>query len=129
LEGACERHSPLACLYWADLQQHTEGARLELSRIRIAYAVACDGLRDVSPVACVRSAMLDADAARDATAAAKPIDFLTMACERRSSSEACSYLGEAYRTGKVVAPDKNRAAELLRRACDLGHKESCGELP
>ena len=128
LERACERRSSLACLYWADLQQHTQSSPVELPRIRTAYVIACQGLREVSPVACVRSAIMDLDAAKESTEAEKLIELLRTSCERRSSGEACNYLGEAYRAGKVVAPDKNRAAEFLRRACDLGRRESCGAL-
>jgi TPR repeat protein len=127
LEWACERRSAISCLYWADLQQQRPGA--ESARIQSAYAIACRGLRDVSPVACVRSAVMDLQAAKSPAERDDLATLLRQACERQSSGEACCTLGQAYLDGRTLAKDKKRAKEFRDRGCDLGRKECCAPPP
>ena len=53
------------------------------------------------------------------------------ACDRectKGDGESCLLLGAAYEEGERVAKNAARAAELYRRACDLGAGTACGEL-
>jgi TPR repeat protein len=130
LEAACERQSPVACLYWADLKQHNQGAYVAPDRIRSAYDVACRGLSDnPSRVACVRSARLELEVAKSPAEKDKLVDWLRKACERHSSGEACCTLGQAYLKGETIPKDEQRARDFRNRGCDLGRKECCAPLP
>jgi TPR repeat protein len=128
LEWACERQSAVACLYWADLQQHGPLRKAEPARIRAAYALACRGLGTVSPVACVRSAIAALGVAKEPAEKDEVATYLRQTCERHSSGEACCFLGQAYLKGETVPQDKERAKDLRNRGCDLGRKECCSPI-
>lgn len=130
LEAACERRWPVACLYWADLKQHNQGAYVAPDRIRTAYALACRGLSDnPSRVACVRAASLELEAAKSAAEKDKMVEWLRKTCEDRASGEACCTLGQAYLKGETIPKDEERARRFRDRGCDLGRKECCTPLP
>jgi TPR repeat protein len=125
LRSACERRSPLACLYWADAQgsqpDGTEGA----DRVRAAYVNACNKNGPGQGVACVRIAVADLARAKSAIDADRPLDFLRHACER-SSAQACCELATEYDRGRWVPADPVKVTEFRRKACDLGAQICCG---
>jgi hypothetical protein len=125
LERACERRSAVACLYWADLQQNGPGAQVKPARIQNAYAVACRGMGDVTPLPCVRYAIASLEASKSPEEKDGMVAFLRKACQDHSSGEACCRLGQAYQEGKTIPQDKDRTRDLRNRGCDLGRKECC----
>lgn len=122
LRTACEGDVALACLYWAD---GTSGARAsgDAERTR-AYDRACRAGGSVSRVACPRFAIATLDAARIRVDADEPLEALRNWC-RTSSGEACCALANEYTTGRWVATEPDRAAELRAKACELGTAACC----
>ena len=79
--------------------------------LRLRSVPFCRSTNDV--FACV----LQADAARAAS-------FLERACEG-GDAEGCYDLGVAYEKGTGVKADRRRAAELSKKACQLGFERAC----
>jgi len=75
----------------------------------------------------------DADLARGLAAlrageVSQGVQWLEQACEQGDSLEACFELARAYRLGKGVTPDPERAQSLLEQACAGGLREACDSL-
>jgi TPR repeat protein len=128
LQEACGRESSMACLYWADLQQSGPGPRAEPAAIQRAYATACKVLADLWPVACVRSAIMELEAAKRSSEKDEQVSRLQKFCEQQSSAEACCSLGQAYLNGSAIPQDKEQARKLRARGCELGRKDCCAPI-
>jgi TPR repeat protein len=126
LRAGCERHEPLACLYWADTvsAQPPTATPIDRELVRGAYEIACRSGEWAAPVACPRlasAALADAESSADAE---RPLSFLKQACEGGLGA-ACCALSAEYARGKWLPTDPARAAELRARACDLGQTACC----
>lgn len=124
LHEDCAHRVPLACLYWADHQDGRASAPPDRERVASAYRAACRGGFPAAEVACPRAAALALARAGDPEEAEEPLSSLERACGR-SSSEACCALGDAYRDGKGVVADPDKARDLRAKACELGSNRCC----
>lgn len=125
LRSGCDRKVPLACLYWADAQADdvSPSPRPHTER-DAAYATACRGGEFAPVVACPRLAAANLATAKSPPEAEAPLAYLQKDCAD-SSREACCALAAEYHTGKWVTADRVKAAELRKKACQLGAERCC----
>lgn len=124
LHDACIHRVPLACLYWADQEEARANQHPPADQVVHAYNAACRGGFPAEEVACARAQALALDRAKDSTEAEPLISALQNECSN-SSREACCALGDAYRDGKGVAADAEKARSFRAKACDLGVARCC----
>jgi len=62
--------------------------------------------------------------AKDETEAEAPLSTLRQACAH-ASAEACCALGDAYRDGKGMPANPEKASTFRAKACDLGLGRCC----
>jgi TPR repeat protein len=60
--------------------------------------------------------------------AAKGIELITLACDKQIGL-ACHNLGYYHYKGEIVAKDIKKAVYLYDKACIMGDKEACKQLP
>ena len=112
LSNACVGGSKDACFRDAWLQWDRTQSAPDL------FATACNG---GSGEACAYEGLAlseKSDTERDSVA------VLERACDLQSGS-GCATLGFLYATGKAVAKEDKRAAQLYRKGCELGDAQGC----
>jgi len=124
LHAACLHRNPLACLYWADQEETRAKQQPPADQVVYAYNAACRGGFPAAEVACARAAAVALARAKDASEAEGPMSALQDGCGS-GSREACCALGDAYREGKGVTADEQKARTLRGKACDLGLDRCC----
>ncbi len=99
-----------------------------------ALYIAGDGIpkdlskgRELSELGCERGDSFGCfNAAAVAVDPAKAGSFLDLAC-KGGDAEGCFDLGVAYEKGNGVPADRRHAAELFRKACQLGFAQACAK--
>jgi len=124
MHDACIHRVPLACLYWADQEEARANQHPPADQVVYAYRAACRGGFPAADVACARVQAIALDTAKDAAEAASLLSTLQSECSD-SSREACCIVGDAYRDGKGVTADPEKARVFRGKACDLGLARCC----
>jgi TPR repeat protein len=124
LHDACTHRVSLACLYWADVEERRAKQHPLPDQVVYAYNAACRGGFPAAEVACARAAAIALDRAPDAAEAEAAISSLQRACSN-SSREACCAVGDAYRDGKGVTADPQKAKTFRAKACEQGLARCC----
>lgn len=105
-----------ACSLLGGLYLAGDGVEKDVAKGRELSELGCEGF---DTFGCFNAAVV-------ATDPAKAAGFLDRACQR-GDGEACRDLGVAYDKGNGVAKDRRKAAELSKKACELGFKAACGK--
>lgn len=126
-QQGCDGGYALACTNLGYLYEHGTGvAKSEGTAVEL-YRRGCegDGCSPGDPTGCFNMGVAHRDGLGGLSAdGAAAVPWFERACDA-DSGMACANLANLYRDGDGVPADQNRAAELYRRACELGDEASC----
>jgi len=117
-DQACTEGRSKSCGYLAHMNAHAEGFRQGESLTEARYSWACDG-GDAN--ACNNlGVMYDSGKEGVAQDYSQAAALFSRACDSGSAA-GCADLGDSFRFGKGVEKDTEKARQLLKKGCDMGH--------
>lgn len=134
LKMACEQHSALGCLYYADVATRNAtkiadlaGRAHALGEAAQLYEQACKQAGEpASNVACIRLG----DMLREGTGVTRDLqraaELFRKTCPQLG--EGCLRLGEMFEQGELFGRDLDQAASFYEQACKASTEEGCRKL-
>jgi TPR repeat protein len=136
----CQLNDPQSCTSLGAARETGTGTKVDLAGALDAYAAGCSGGHRTSCIAGGALAARQEDpraddlfrsacAFHDAGACEETYKRDVAAAEKRceaNDAEGCAVAGRAYASGRGVAVDAVKGAELAKRSCDAGSHDGCG---